>query len=162
MAPRKRDDPLGEALAGGSAGRDVAGRTAVETAALKPVMVDLDQFTTSTAEAAAASRTADVPSAIGDEGEPNVSYTQEAGTRIYTLLHPPTVNGELLRQVVMRQPEQGDIDDFFSGELSGNRAMVCRLTSLHPAVFRRLKWPDAEAIHQLYRDIVPGFIAGEE
>lgn len=161
MAPRKRDDPLGEALAGGSAGRDAAGSTAVETAALQPVMVDLDQFTTSTAEAAA-SRTASAPPVVADEGEPNVSYEDEAGTRSYTLLHPPRVNGVLLRQVVMRQPEQGDIDDFFSGELSGNRAMICRLTGLNPAVFRRLKWPDAEAIHQLYRDIVPGFIAGEE
>ncbi|RYC10181.1 phage tail assembly protein [Ciceribacter ferrooxidans] len=161
MAPRKRDDPLGEALAGGSAGRDAADDETGEAPALKPVMVDLDQFTTSPAEAAAF-RAAAAPSAIAEEDGPNVSYTQEAGTRIYTLLHPPTVNGVLLRQVEMRQPEQGDIDDFFSGELSGNRAMICRLTSLHPAVFRRLKWPDAEAIHQLYRDIVPGFIAGEE
>ncbi|MDI6838496.1 MAG: phage tail assembly protein, partial [Rhizobiaceae bacterium] len=144
-----------------NAGRVAEGSVAGEAPAPKPVMVDLDQFTTSTAEAAG-SRTAAVPAAIADEGEPNVSYDDEAGSRIYTLLHPPRVDGVLLRQVVMRTPEQGDIDDFFSGELSGNRAMICQLTGLSPAVFRRLKWPDAEAIHQLYRDIVPGFIAGEE
>lgn len=131
-------DPVGEALAG----------TEEPDGA---VMVDLDQFVT-------VSGAEDEP----DAEEPVVTHDGERGARAYVLLHPPSVDGARLSRVTMRLPEQGDIDDFAAGAISGNRGMICRLTGLHPAVFRRLKWPDAEALHQIYRDIAPGFLTGED
>lgn len=147
------DDPLGEALAGGPAKLpDLDGPVAHEAA--KPVMIDLEAFVTTHP---------DPPPAEEEDGEPVVAYDDEArGGRVYSLLHAPRVNGDLIEKVTMRLPEQGDIDAFFAGSIAGNRGMICRLTGLHPAVFARLKWPDAQALHQLYRDIVPGFMTGEE
>ena len=147
------DDPLGEALAGGPAKLpDLEGPVAHEAA--KPVMIDLDAFVTTHP---------DRPPAEEEDDEPVVAYDDEArGGRVYHLLHAPRVNGDLIEKVTMRLPEQGDIDAFFAGSIAGNRGMICRLTGLHPAVFARLKWPDAQALHQLYRDIVPGFMTGEE
>ena len=153
------DDPLGEALAGGPAKLpDLDGPVAHEAA--KPVMIDLDAFVTTPGAATATSAAAPQPD---DDDEPVVAYDDEArGGRVYHFLHAPRVNGDLIDQVTMRLPEQGDIDAFFAGSIAGNRGMICRLTGLHPAVFARLKWPDAQALHQLYRDIVPGFMTGEE
>lgn len=151
------DDPLGEALAGGAAKLpDLGGPVQHETTA--PVMVDLDQFVVT-----AQDRYLIEQDDAEKDDEPVVAYDDEArGGRVYHLLHAPRVNGELLDLVTLRLPEQGDIDAFFAGSIAGNRGMICRLTGLHPAVFARLKWPDAQALHQLYRDIVPGFVTGEE
>ncbi len=151
------DDPLGEALAGGAAkSPDLDGPVQHETTA--PVMVDLDQFVVT-----AQDRYLIEQDDAEKDDEPVVAYDDEArGGRVYSLLHAPRVNGDLIEKVTMRLPEQGDIDAFFAGSIAGNRGMICRLTGLHPAVFARLKWPDAQALHQLYRDIVPGFVTGEE
>lgn len=154
---RHGDDPLGEALAGGPF--EPVAEPVGETQA--PVMIDLNQFVTT----AGRSQPDPVPAGPGEveEDEPVVAYDDEArGGRVYSLLVPPLVNGELLDRVTMRMPEQGDIDAFFAGSVAGNRGMICRLTGLHPAVFARLKWTDAEALHQLYRDIAPSFVTGEE
>lgn len=151
------DDPLGEALAGGAETPVVGDRDPV--AAPEPVMIDLDAFVTTVHEACPS------PSAPPDEADdaPVVSYDDEGrGGRTYVLLNPPRVNGDLLDRVTLRLPEQGDVDAFFAGEVTGNRGMICRLSGLHPAVFARLKWPDAAALHQIYRDIVPAFLTGEE
>jgi hypothetical protein len=157
MPPRQtHDDPLGEALAGGP-----FEPVAEPAEAHAPVMVDLNQFVTT----AGRSQPDPVPAEPGEaeEDEPVVAYDDEArGGRVYNLLVAPRVNGELLDRVTMRMPEQGDIDAFFAGSVAGNRGMICRLTGLHPAVFARLKWTDAEALHQLYRDIAPSFVTGEE
>lgn len=158
---QRHDDPLGEALAGG-AETAAAARTALDTEPPEPVMIDLDAFVTTVGEARPSSP------ALSDHADdaddtPVVSYDDEGrGGRIYALLHPPRVNGDLINRVTLRLPEQGDIDAFFAGEVSGNRGMICRLSGLHPAVFARLKWPDAAALHQIYRDLVPAFVTGEE
>lgn len=163
MPPRQtHNDPLGEALAGGPF--EPVDEPAGETQA--PVMIDLDQFVTT----AGRSQPDPVPAGAdpsdrgeAEDDEPVVAYDDEArGGRVYSLLVAPRVNGELLDRVTMRMPEQGDIDAFFAGSVAGNRGMICRLTGLHPAVFARLKWTDAEALHQIYRDIAPSFVTGEE
>lgn len=161
MAERStRDDPLGEALAGGPF-EPVAVPAAPAGEVHAPVMIDLNQFVTT----AGRSRPDPSPPDPGqaEEDELVVHYDDEArGGRVYSLLVAPRVNGELLDRVTMRMPEQGDIDAFFAGSVAGNRGMICRLTGLHPTVFARLKWTDAEALHQLYRDIAPSFVTGEE
>lgn len=123
------------------------------------MMIDLNQFVTGPGDAPMPAASTSEP----DEDEPVVVYDDEArGGRAYSLLVAPRVNGVLIDRVTMRMPEQGDIDAFFAGEIAGNRGMICRLTGLHPAVFARLKWADAAALHQLYRDIAPSFVTGEE
>lgn len=154
---RKKDDPFGEALAGGPE-QDKADR-AIFREESRPLLIDLDEFVTTPGDSSVTSQAPADP----DEDEPVVAYDDEArGGRVYHLLHAPRVDGGLIDRVTMRMPEQGDIDAFFSGEIAGNRGMICRLTGLHPSVFARLKWPDAAALHQIYRDIVPAFVTGEE
>lgn len=84
--------------------------------------------------------------------------TSDAGQREYTLIVPPTVNGKRLRKIRMRLPLQGDIDDWGNGEIASLREFQARLTGLDPLVLRALAWPDAEAVHLLFRDIVPDFV----
>ncbi len=158
---QRHDDPLGEALAGGAETAAVEDRGPVAPAS-EPVMIDLDAFVTTVGEARPSSPVLSDQADNADDA-PVVTYDDEArGGRIYVLLHPPRVNGDLIDRVTLRLPEQGDIDAFFAGEIAGNRGMICRLSGLHPAVFARLKWPDAAALHQIYRDLVPAFVTGEE
>jgi len=153
---QRHDDPLGEALAGGAETAAVEDRG--PTMASEPVMIDLDQFVVT-----AQDRYLIEEDDTEKDDEPVVAYDDEArGGRVYHLLHAPRVNGDLIDRVTLRLPEQGDIDAFFAGEIAGNRGMICRLSGLHPAVFARLKWPDAAALHQIYRDLVPAFVTGEE
>lgn len=144
------DDPLGQALAG------PAPVAAEPVAAPKATMIDLDAFTTSPGELYAGDNSAD------EARDPVVAYDDDlAGSRTYTLVQKPKVNGVILSTITLRMPEQQDIDDFYSGGVDGTRGMLARLTGLHPVVIKRLKWPDAEAVFQLYRDIVPSFMIGE-
>ena len=87
-----------------------------------------------------------------------VIFTGNLGQREYTLLVPLTVNGTRLRKIRMRLPVQGDIDDWGNGEIASPREFLVRLTGLDPLVIRALAWPDSEAVHLLFRDIVPDFI----
>lgn len=80
------------------------------------------------------------------------------GSRRLFLMVPVDVEGECLRSIDLRLPTQGDIDDWGNGELTGTRALLCRLTNLEPSVVRKLAWPDSEALHQMLRDILPEFI----
>lgn len=77
------------------------------------------------------------------------------------LLLPFKVDGRMLRTVALHYPTQGDIDDFASGELETLRHVLCRLTGLHPSVIRALRWPDSEAVHQAFKDLLPSFIVEE-
>ena len=74
------------------------------------------------------------------------------------LLLPFKVDGRWLRKVALHYPTQGDIDDFASGDLETLRHLLCRLTGLHAAVIRALRWPDSEALHQAFKDVLPPFI----
>lgn len=77
------------------------------------------------------------------------------------LLFPFKVDGRVLRHVTLQHPAQGDIDDYASGELKSLRDVLCRLTGLHPDTIRALKWPDSEALHLAFKDVLPSFIVEE-
>lgn len=77
------------------------------------------------------------------------------------LLFPFKVDGRWLRKVTLQHPAQGDIDDYASGELKSLRSVLCRLTGLHPDTIRALKWPDSEALHLAFKDVLPSFIVEE-
>ena len=81
-----------------------------------------------------------------------------AGAREYTLLVPLKVDGRWLKKIRMRLPTQGDIDDWGNGEIASMRAFLCRLTGLHPAVIKALAWPDSAVLHEVFHDVVPGFV----
>ncbi len=50
------------------------------------------------------------------EPELVISVDTKAGARSYTLLVPLKVNGKWLRQISLRLPSQGDIDDYLSDD----------------------------------------------
>lgn len=82
--------------------------------------------------------------------------------REHRLLFPPNVDGRRMTRVAVRLPEQGDIDDWAAGTLPDVRAVVLRLTGLHPAVLKALTWQDSEAVHLIVQDILPAFIVNSE
>ncbi len=82
-----------------------------------------------------------------------------AGSREVNLVFPFKVERRWLRKVSIRLPSQGDIDDFSSGDLPTLRDLLSRLTGLHPAVLKALIWHDSAAVHQVFRDVLPAFIA---
>lgn len=85
-----------------------------------------------------------------------------AGSRRYTLLAPLLVNGERLDEVTLRQPTQGDLDDFANGEIGSRRLLLARLVDLDLQVIRGLTWADSQAIHQMLADLVPHDLLGAE
>ena len=140
-------DAVSDYLLGGDAGQGSA------------EMINLDQFTTTAAEATAARLGSEDG---GEAPEPIVTYDDDSrGERSLTLMFPPLVDGERLTVIRLRLPEQKDIDDWGNGVLTSNRAFLSRLSGVHPAVLKRLKWPDAAALHALFQDLVPEFVTGE-
>lgn len=99
------------------------------------------------------------PAASSDEAPaPVVEADKAAGARTYTLLAGPKVNGRKLRRITMRAVTQADIDDLADGTLPNTRALLCRLTGLHPAVVKGLVWPDAQFVHAMFIDALPDFL----
>lgn len=95
---------------------------------------------------------------IAAPAAPEIAYDRNLGTRRVTLFAPVKVDGKLLKAITIRMPTQGDIDDFGNGVLENRRALLCRLTDQHPAVLKSLAWPDAEALQQMYNDMLPDFM----
>ena len=96
----------------------------------------------------------------GEEIKPSIVIeVGPAGRRSYALIIPLKVNGKWLRKVDLRLPSQGDIDDWGTGEIENARAFLCRLTGLDPLVIKALRWPDSEALYQMFRDVMPDFVA---
>ena len=87
-----------------------------------------------------------------------ISVDTKAGARSYTLLVPLKVNGKWLRQISLRLPSQGDIDDYINDDNRSRREFLARMAGLDPLVIKALRWPDSEAVHQLFHDMVPQFI----
>jgi hypothetical protein len=80
------------------------------------------------------------------------------GTRSFTLYQPIKVDGKLLTRVSIRPPVGGDLDDWASGEVVSSRAMLARLSGLHPAVLRGLDSVDLEILYQMFWDMVPDWM----
>lgn len=117
----------------------------------------LQEYHRQTAEDLLAAHDAPMPIEL-DEDEGPVVVANEAGSREINLVFPLKIDGKRLNKVRMRMPEQGDIDDFASGDLPTLRDLLCRLTGLHPNVIKKLKWQDSEAVHQTFKDVLPTFI----
>lgn len=81
-----------------------------------------------------------------------------SGGRELLLSHPIKVDGNILQKIRVRVPSQGDIDDWGAGHLPTVRDFLVRLTNTHPLVIKALSWPDSEALHMLFRDVVPAFV----
>lgn len=80
------------------------------------------------------------------------------GERRYRLLAPLVVNDERLDEITLRLPTQSDLDDFANGELGNRRLLLARLAGLDPLVIKALAWPDSQAVHQMFADILPDFL----
>lgn len=94
---------------------------------------------------------------VGADDEPAIE-AGDGASHSYRLLVPLKVDGRWLRKVTMRLPTQGDIDDWGSGEVASPRALFCRLTGLHPAVAKALRWPDSERLHLMFSEMLPEFM----
>lgn len=112
-------------------------------------------------DAGAAEGSAFAAPAEGVDGGP-VVIASATGRRMLELVHPPKVDGKPLRRVTVRLLEQGDVDDWVAGVITTRRELVLRLTGLHDAVVRRLKWPDSETLHLIIQDQLPEFILKSE
>lgn len=110
-----------------------------------------------------------VPDPLGGEvstGEtqllPVVTRDHGVGARRYRLLVPLRVDdGQKKRritQVRLRLPDQSDFDDLADGVLANRRALLARLTDLDVEVIKALAWPDSEALHQMFADLLPDFL----
>lgn len=93
------------------------------------------------------------------ESELVISVDTKAGARSHTLLVPLKVNGKWLRRISLRLPSQGDIDDFLSDGNQSRRQLLAHLAGVDPLVIKALRWPDSEAVHQLFHDMLPQFIS---
>ncbi|TRL35487.1 phage tail assembly protein [Rhizobium straminoryzae] len=95
----------------------------------------------------------------GDAAGPRIEALEPtAGERSYVLLAPRRVDGEPLRRITLRALTQQDLDDVANGEIASRRLLLCRLAGLHPDIIRSLIWPDSEAIHQMFIDMLPDFL----
>ena len=94
----------------------------------------------------------EAPTGAGDE--PMV-MSGVRGMRSFTLYQPIKVDGKLLTRVSIRPPCGGDIDDWGNGAVKSARAMLARLTGLHPAVIRGLDGVDLEILYKIFWDMVP-------
>ena len=88
-----------------------------------------------------------------------IAVDTKVGARSHTLLVPLKVNGKWLRQITLRLPSQGQIDDYVSDENRSRRLLLAELAGVDPLIIKELRWPDSEAVHQIFHDIVPQFIS---
>ena len=88
-----------------------------------------------------------------------IAVDTKAGARSHTLLVPLKVNGKWLRQITLRLPSQGQIDDYVNDENRSRRLLLAELAGVDPLIIKALRWPDSEAVHQIFHDIVPQFIS---
>lgn len=118
-------------------------------------MVDknaIEQFMTGIDEAA--------PVAIGAGADDEAQVETEladADYRSLTLRLPITLNGERLMRIRMRPPFLEDIDDWSNAEIS-NRDLLARLCGLPAAALKKLVWNDAEALMEIFHQLVPEFV----
>lgn len=75
-----------------------------------------------------------------------------AGSRTYRLLAPLRVNGKVVRTIRMRHLRQDEIDTF--GDRS-YREMIALSCGLPVEAVSALIWPDSEAVHALFDDMLP-------
>lgn len=88
-------------------------------------------------------------------GQPAVSVTLAdplAGSRTYRLLSPLKIDGKTVRVIRMRHLRQEEIDGFSQRPYREMIALACDLPA---AAISALIWPDSEAVHALFDDMLP-------
>ncbi|WP_176479136.1 phage tail assembly protein [Mesorhizobium sp. WSM3860] len=81
----------------------------------------------------------------------------DADYRYLTLRRPVTRGGERIVRIRMRPSTLEDIDDWSSAGIS-NRELLARLCALPPEVLKKLAWDDAEALMEVFHQVVPEFV----
>lgn len=97
------------------------------------------------------------PEAGADDAEAAEAVSVEilnplVGSRTYRLLAPLKVNGKTVRVIRMRHLRQEEIDSFAGRPF---REMMAKACDLPPAVLGALIWPDSEAVHSMFDDMLP-------
>ncbi|PBB98342.1 hypothetical protein CK224_09660 [Mesorhizobium sp. WSM3862] len=81
----------------------------------------------------------------------------DALCRFLPLRHPITVDGERVSRIRMRPPLLEDVDDWSNAEIS-NRELMARLCERPSGVLKKLVWSDAEALMEIFHQMVPEFV----
>ncbi|TIL77401.1 MAG: phage tail assembly protein, partial [Mesorhizobium sp.] len=81
----------------------------------------------------------------------------DADYRYLTLRRAITRGSEKIARIRMRPAMLEDIDDWSNAEIS-NRELLARLCDLPAAVLKKLAWDDAEALMEIFHQVVPGFV----
>ncbi|CDX55869.1 hypothetical protein MPL3365_210101 [Mesorhizobium plurifarium] len=81
----------------------------------------------------------------------------DADYRYLTLQRPLTRGGGKIARIRMRPAMLEDIDDWSNAEIS-NRELLARLCDLPAAVLKKLAWDDAEALMEIFHQVVPEFV----
>ncbi|WP_281978793.1 phage tail assembly protein [Pseudorhizobium flavum] len=97
--------------------------------------------------------------AVAASAGPRVALAEPGrGGRRYMLLAPLYVDGYRLEEVTLRHLTQAELDDYAGGEIETRRLLLARVTGLHPDVIGAMIWPDSEALHQMFADLLPAFL----
>ncbi|BCM19263.1 hypothetical protein MJ8_30360 [Mesorhizobium sp. J8] len=81
----------------------------------------------------------------------------DADYRYLTLRRPIARGSEKIARIRMRPAVLEDIDDWSNAEIS-NRELLARLCEVSPAVLKKLAWDDAEALMEIFHQVVPEFV----
>ncbi|WP_292579150.1 phage tail assembly protein [Mesorhizobium sp.] len=96
------------------------------------------------------------PQAAVEEEEVSLDLT-DADYRYLTLRRPLACGGGKIARIRMRPAMLEDIDDWSNAEIS-NRELLARLCDLPAAVLKKLAWDDAEALMEIFHQVVPEFV----
>ncbi|MBZ9822351.1 phage tail assembly protein [Mesorhizobium sp. CA4] len=91
-----------------------------------------------------------------DEEEVSLELT-DADYRYLTLRRTVRRGGEKIARIRVRPVMLEDIDDWSNAEIS-NRELLARLCEVPPAVLKKLAWDDAEALMEIFHQVVPEFV----
>lgn len=99
------------------------------------------------------------PEAVPPASEADTVETELAETdfRFLPLRRPIRLNGERITLIRMRPSFLEDIDDWSNAEIT-NRELLARLCGLPPAALKALCWDDAEALMEIFHQVVPEFV----
>ncbi|MDG4854599.1 MULTISPECIES: phage tail assembly protein [unclassified Mesorhizobium] len=99
---------------------------------------------------------AEAPAEAAVEGEVSLDLS-DADYRYLTLHRAIKRGGEKIARIRMRPAMLEDIDDWSNAEIS-NRELLARLCDLPPEVLKKLAWDDAEALMEIFHQVVPEFV----
>ncbi|AZO38749.1 hypothetical protein EOA27_37175 [Mesorhizobium sp. M2A.F.Ca.ET.037.01.1.1] len=96
------------------------------------------------------------PEAAAEEGEVSLDLT-DVDYRYLTLRRAITRGDGKIARIRIRPAMLQDIDDWSNAVIS-NRELLARLCDLPAAVLKKLAWDDAEALMEIFHQVVPEFV----